>query len=58
METRAFSLVAYVEDDAPYTVRYHFVNAMLLNEIQKQQRTIEELRARLNGLEAMLAERP
>jgi hypothetical protein len=51
-------LVAYGEDGAPYTVRYHFVNAMLFNEVQKQQRTIEDLRARLDRLEAMLAERP
>ena len=25
----------------PQTVRYHFVNAMLLNEVQKQRRQIE-----------------
>jgi len=28
-------------------VRYHLVNALLLNEVQKQHREIEELKARL-----------
>jgi len=36
----------------PETVRYHFVNAMLLNEVQKQRSRIEELEARLERLEA------
>jgi len=45
-------LVAYDEDGAPQAVRYHFVNAMLLNEVQKQRRQIEELEARLARLEA------
>jgi len=35
-------LVVYDKDGAPQTVRYHFVNAMLLNEVQKQQRLVEE----------------
>ena len=62
-------LVAYDKDGAPQTVRYHFVNAMLLNEVQKQRRLIEEqrrengeqqthiqaLEARLARLEASLA---
>jgi hypothetical protein len=47
-------LVAYDEDGAPQGVRYHFVNAMLLNEVQKQRRRIEELEARLASLEAVL----
>ena len=34
-------LVAYDKDGAPQTVRYHFVNAMLLNEVQKQRRRLE-----------------
>ena len=37
-------LVAYDKDGAPQTVRYHFVNAMLLNEVQKQRRLVEEQR--------------
>jgi hypothetical protein len=54
-------LVAYDEDGAPQAVRYHFVNAMLLNEEQMQRRRIEaqeteirELRASLARLEARL----
>ena len=58
-------------DDAgqPQTVRYHFLVPMLLNEVQKDRRTIEEqrlgmeaqqlrvqkLEARLERLEAMLS---
>jgi hypothetical protein len=48
-------LVAYDEDGAPQTVRYHFVNAMLLNEVQKQRRENEEQRTTIRGLEARLA---
>jgi hypothetical protein len=54
-------LVAYDKDGAPQAVRYHFVNAMLLNEVQKQRRQLEaqqaeilELRASLARLEARL----
>jgi len=35
-------LVAFNEDGTPETVRYHFVNAMLLNEVQKQRQRIED----------------
>ena len=35
-------LVVFNEDGTPETVRYHFVNAMLLNEVQKQRQRIEE----------------
>ncbi len=45
-------LVVSDRDGKPETVRYHLVNALLLNEVQKQRRTIEELRARLSRLEA------
>ena len=37
-------LVAYDKDGVPQMVRYHFVNAMLLNEVQKQRRLVEEER--------------
>jgi len=40
-------LVVYDSDGKPETVRYHLVNALLLNEVQKQHREIEELKARL-----------
>jgi hypothetical protein len=35
-------LVAFNEDGTSETVRYHFVNAMLLNEVQKQRQRIED----------------
>jgi hypothetical protein len=34
-------LVVYDRDGKPETVRYHLVNALLLNEVQKQHRTAE-----------------
>jgi hypothetical protein len=46
-------LVNYSEDNRPNTVYYQFVNAMLLNEVQKQHRKIEDLEARLARLEAL-----
>ncbi len=64
-------LVVYDKDGTPLTVRYHFVNAMLLNEVQKQRQLVEDqkktitrqqaeiqdLAARLARLEAALAGR-
>ena len=38
-------LVVNDEDGKPYSVRYHVLPAMLLNEVQAQQRTIERLQA-------------
>lgn len=35
-------LVVFDKNGVPQTVRYHFVNAMLLNEVQKQRQIIEE----------------
>jgi hypothetical protein len=65
-------LVAYDRDGRPETVRYHLINALLLNEVQKQRRTaeaqektikqqkaeIEGLKARLSRLEARLPTEP
>jgi hypothetical protein len=62
-------LVVFDKDGVPETVRYHFVNAMLLNEVQKQRQLVEDQRstiarqqaeiqdlaARLVKLEALLA---
>jgi hypothetical protein len=48
-------LVAYDKDGAPQAVRHHFVNAMLLNEAQKQRRLVEEQKATIQDLEARLA---
>jgi archaellum component FlaC len=35
-------LVLFGKDGQPETVRYHFVNAMLLNEVQKQRKALDE----------------
>jgi len=65
-------LVVFDKDGVPQTVRYHFVNAMLLNEVQKQRQLVEEqqgtiarqqaeiqdLAARLAKLEALVAPVP
>jgi hypothetical protein len=48
-------LVAHLADGEVETVQYQKVNAMLLNEVQKQHRTIEELKARLDALERLLS---
>lgn len=47
-------LVVYDREGRPETVRYHLVNALLLNEVQNQHREIDELRKRLTRLEARL----
>jgi hypothetical protein len=41
-------LVSYDENNEPYTVSYHELPALLLNEIQKLHKKIEQLEARLN----------
>ncbi|HYA43414.1 MAG TPA: tail fiber domain-containing protein, partial [Syntrophobacteraceae bacterium] len=40
----------------PYTVAYHLMNAMLLNEVQKQQRRILEQENRIIALEGQVKE--
>ena len=47
-------LVQYDDKGQPFTVRYHAVNVMLLNEIQKQKAQLDEQEARLKKLEALL----
>lgn len=47
-------LVQYDKEGQPQAVRYHFVNAMLLNEVQKQHATIEEQAAQLDQLRQRL----
>lgn len=44
-------LVSYDEHHHPYTVSYHELPALLLNEIQKLERRIRELEARLDAKE-------
>ena len=48
-------LVVTDPDGKAQAVRYHFLAPMLLNEYQKQQRTIEAQRARVHMLERRLA---
>jgi Chaperone of endosialidase len=48
-------LVQYGEDGKPLTVRYHFVNAMLLGEVQKQHATLTEQAARIAAQESRIA---
>ena len=45
-------LVVRDTDGQPSGVRYHVLPAMLLNELQRQQRVIDDLMARLSRLEA------
>jgi len=47
-------LVAYEDNGQPLTVRYDSVNAMLLNEVQKQARQIQALTARLTQLQTIV----
>jgi hypothetical protein len=54
-------LVVYDREGRPETVRYHLVNALLLNEVQKQHRnaeaqkeTIEQLKTEIERLAARL----
>jgi Chaperone of endosialidase len=46
------NLVARNDDGKPYTVRYEAVNAMLLNEFQKEHRMVEEQQATIAQLKA------
>ena len=48
-------LVQYSKTEEPLAVRYHLVNAMLLNEVQKQQRTIEQRQEAIADLTTRLA---
>jgi hypothetical protein len=47
-------LVQYDDKGQPFTVRYHMINAMLLNEVQKQHGTIEQQKAQLAEQESRL----
>jgi hypothetical protein len=56
-------LVQFSSTGEPETVRYHFLAPLMLNELQRQQRTIDEqrqenaaLRTRLERLEKLVAE--
>jgi len=47
-------LVVYDQEGNVEVVQYYKVNAMLLNEVQKQHRDIADLKARLEELEKLL----
>lgn len=47
-------LVQFDDKGQPLTVRYHLINVMLLNELQKQQTRLDEQAARIQRLEALL----
>ncbi|MEO8349561.1 MAG: tail fiber domain-containing protein [Acidobacteriota bacterium] len=49
-------LVVYDRNGRPEAVRDHLLNALLVNERQKQHRMIEELEARLAKLESLLTD--
>jgi len=49
-------LVARDDKNQIYTVRYEAVNAMLLNEFQKEHRTVEEQTAEIKNLEQSVTE--
>ena len=58
-------LVQYDQQGKPFTVRYHEINTMLLNELQKQHAKVNELNAhlaeqeaRIQRLETLLARQP
>jgi len=44
------SLVLFGPDGQPQTVRYHFLAPLLVNEVQKQRRTIEQQQAIIDDL--------
>jgi Chaperone of endosialidase len=48
-------LVAHLADGQVETVQYHKINAMLLNEVQKQHRQLESQRTEIELLKARLA---
>lgn len=49
-------LVVYGRDGQVESIQYHQLPALLLNELQKQHKTIAELEARIAALEALLSQ--
>jgi len=49
--------VGYTAAGQPDSVEYHKINAMLINEVQRQYREIEELKSSLNELKALVRSR-
>lgn len=51
-------LVVYGDNGEIESVQYHQLPALLLNEVQKQHQTIQQLEERLAALETLLKDRP
>jgi hypothetical protein len=49
-------LVVFDKESQPSGVRYHVLPAMLLNELQRQQREIAELRAKVQEIDELRAQ--
>ena len=47
-------LVAKDENDKPHSVRYHVLPALLLNELQKQRMTIDNLNMTVETMNAVI----
>jgi hypothetical protein len=47
-------LVVYDDGGRPYAIRSHLLDPLLINELQEQRREIEDLKAQLAKLEALL----
>jgi len=56
VEKVAPGLVAYDKEGRPYSVYYHKVNAMLLNEVQKQYRINQKQQKKIEELERQVRE--
>lgn len=50
-------LAVYDSDGKIISIQFHELPALLLNELQKQHKTIEDLRARIAALESLVKER-
>jgi hypothetical protein len=50
-----FDLIARSADGQIETVKYQLLDSMLLNEVQRQQTEIQDLRRRTEQLEALIA---
>ncbi len=51
-------LVVYDEDGKPFTVKYHLLSPMLLNELRKQHERLSAVEERLELLESQALVRP
>ena len=47
-----------LEDGEPFTVKYHLLSTMLLNELQEQDERLADLEERLEAVESLAARTP